>query len=293
MAKKYYWLKLKEDFFTQPKIKKLRKIAGGDTYTIIYLKLQLLSLTNNGILEYEGIESTFENELALKLDEEIEDVKLTIAYLKSQELIEEKDTEFMLLEATKNIGSETDSAERVRRFRQKQIEQKNEEKTLLGNDSVTECNKTLISNSYLSNSSSNNSSNNKLNNNKKIKEINKDIKYIEQDIKKIVDTFRELYKQYGYSHRFARTNTTKKIKSILKSPKKDKRLYPMQIYLAYKLYLHENYEEGTKVQFIKNSDTFLTSQVYDYTERIQKRFEKEMQAKYGEDWKKIKFEYKE
>ena len=36
--KKYYWLKLKEDFFRDKKIKKLRKIAGGDTYTIIYLK---------------------------------------------------------------------------------------------------------------------------------------------------------------------------------------------------------------------------------------------------------------
>ena len=31
--KKYYWLKLKEDFFRQKEIKKLRKIAGGDTYT--------------------------------------------------------------------------------------------------------------------------------------------------------------------------------------------------------------------------------------------------------------------
>ena len=26
MAKKYFWLKLKNDFFTQPKIKKLREL---------------------------------------------------------------------------------------------------------------------------------------------------------------------------------------------------------------------------------------------------------------------------
>ena len=45
-SKKYYWLKLKNDFFTSKEMKKLRKIAGGDTYTIIYLKLQLLSLQN-------------------------------------------------------------------------------------------------------------------------------------------------------------------------------------------------------------------------------------------------------
>ena len=58
-AKKYYWLKLMKDFFTQPKIKKLRKIAGGDTYTIIYLKLQLLSIDSDATLEYQGIEENF------------------------------------------------------------------------------------------------------------------------------------------------------------------------------------------------------------------------------------------
>ena len=38
--RRYYWLKLKDDFFKDKKIKKLRQLAGGDTYTIIYLKLQ-------------------------------------------------------------------------------------------------------------------------------------------------------------------------------------------------------------------------------------------------------------
>ena len=42
MAKQYYWLQLKEDFFRQKEIKLLRKIAGGDTYTIIYLKMMLV-----------------------------------------------------------------------------------------------------------------------------------------------------------------------------------------------------------------------------------------------------------
>ena len=34
-GKRYYWLKLQDDFFKSKRIKKLRKIAGGDTYTII------------------------------------------------------------------------------------------------------------------------------------------------------------------------------------------------------------------------------------------------------------------
>ena len=43
MGKRYYWLKLPEDFFGDKAIKRLRKIAGGDTYVIIYLKMEIRS----------------------------------------------------------------------------------------------------------------------------------------------------------------------------------------------------------------------------------------------------------
>ena len=79
--KKYYWLKLKEDFFRDKKIKKLRSIAGGDTYTIIYLKMQLLSLKNEGKLFFENVEDNFIEEIALEIDEKIEDVKVCVLYL--------------------------------------------------------------------------------------------------------------------------------------------------------------------------------------------------------------------
>lgn len=119
--KRYYWLKLKEDYFNSPKIKKLRKIAGGDTYTIIYLKMQLLSIKNNGIIEFEKIEPTFQEELALKLDEDVENVGITLSYLQTQGLIEvNNNNKFLLLEANDNIGSESESAKRVRLFRERE-----------------------------------------------------------------------------------------------------------------------------------------------------------------------------
>lgn len=119
-AKKYYWLKLKDDFFTQPKIKKLRKIAGGDTYTIIYLKMQLLSLKNEGILVFEGMEDNFVDEIALCIDEEPENVGITVNYLLRQGLLEQvSETDFLLQQTVQNIGSESSSAERVRRFRER------------------------------------------------------------------------------------------------------------------------------------------------------------------------------
>lgn len=140
MAKRYYWLKLKDDYLDSPKIKKLRKIAGGDTYTIIYLKMQLLSVKNQGVIEYEGIEQTFAEELALKLNEDPDNVKVTLSYLASQGLIEEsEDSTYLLPEAIKSIGSEDQSAERVRAFRKKKTLHCNADVTA-SNALVTACN---------------------------------------------------------------------------------------------------------------------------------------------------------
>lgn len=134
MAKKYYWLKLKNNFFSQPKIKKLRKIAGGDTYTIIYLKMQLYSLEDDGKLYFDGIEENFVEEMALKIDEDPENVGVTIQFLIAQGLmiLRDDDNEYLMTETQESIGSESDSAQRVRAHR--------ERKALHCNDTVTLCN---------------------------------------------------------------------------------------------------------------------------------------------------------
>lgn len=129
-GKRYYWLKLQDDFFTSKRIKKLRKIAGGDTYTIIYLKMQLLAMKNNGMLEYTGLESTFAEELALDLDEEPENVSVTINFLLSCGLLETNDNvEYFVPYAVANTGSETSSAKRVREFRERKALQCNTDVT--------------------------------------------------------------------------------------------------------------------------------------------------------------------
>lgn len=121
MAKRYYWLKLMDDFFTQPRMKKLRKIAGGDTYTIIYLKMMLLSINDGGKLYFEGIEDNFVDDLALRIDEEPDNVKFTVLYLLNQGLMEcvQEGEEYLLPEAINSIGSETDKAAMMRSLRDK------------------------------------------------------------------------------------------------------------------------------------------------------------------------------
>lgn len=122
--KKYYWLKLKENFFRQKEIKKLRRIAGGDTYTVIYLKLLLLSLKNDGKVYFEGIEDEFSEELALELDEDINNVAMTITFLRKHDLLEIKnEDEYLLTRCSEMVGMECASAERVRKHRLKKQEQ--------------------------------------------------------------------------------------------------------------------------------------------------------------------------
>lgn len=119
-VKKFYWLKLKSDFFNSKRIKKLRRMAGGDTYTIIYLKMQLAALKTDGVLQWTGVEDDFASELALDLDERSEDVQMTLAFLLAQGLIETSNGEsYFLPWVVENTGSETDAAERMRKMRER------------------------------------------------------------------------------------------------------------------------------------------------------------------------------
>ena len=118
MGKRYFWLRLKDDFFSSKRMKKLRKIAGGATYTIIYLKLQLLAVKREGVLEYTGLEDTFADELALDIDESPDDVQVTLNYLVSCGLAEMlTERELLLPYVVENTGSEGASAQRVREHR--------------------------------------------------------------------------------------------------------------------------------------------------------------------------------
>ena len=128
--RRFFWLKLKEDFFNSKRIKKLRKLAGGDTLTIIYLKMQLKSIKTDGVLSFTGLEKSFAEELALDLDESPEDVGLLLNYLLSVGLIETSDNvNFLLPYAVESIGSEGASAERVRNFRDRKALQSNDDVT--------------------------------------------------------------------------------------------------------------------------------------------------------------------
>ena len=118
--KRYYWLKLQNDFFSRKEIKRLRRIAGGDTLTIIYLKMLCRSLKDNGKLYYDGLDNDFVSELAMDIDEDTENVQITVNYLIKTGLLEQIDeVEYTLKDAESNTGTETAVAARVRKHRER------------------------------------------------------------------------------------------------------------------------------------------------------------------------------
>ena len=130
MEKRYYWLKFRSDFFDSKRIKKLRNMAGGDTYCIIYLKMQLKALNSGGVLEFTGIEDDFSDELALDIDERPDDVKVTLLFLLQYGLCECSDNiHYYLPWVAENSGSETASTQRSRECRKRKALQCNTDAT--------------------------------------------------------------------------------------------------------------------------------------------------------------------
>lgn len=131
--KRFFWLKLKENFFDEKYIKALRRLPQGDSLVIVYLKMQLKSLKTEGIIKYEGILPDSISELALVLDEDENIVKLTVEALVRYGVIERWENETFYMSAMQQlIGSETQAAARVRKHR--------EAKALQCNGDVTKCN---------------------------------------------------------------------------------------------------------------------------------------------------------
>ena len=117
--KRYYWIQLAQDFFKSKEMKLLRKIAGGDTHTIIYLKMMLISLEDGGHIYYDELADNLAEEIALVIDENVEDIKITLIFLESKGLLTRKnDRDYFLEQVPEMVGSETASTRRSRKHRE-------------------------------------------------------------------------------------------------------------------------------------------------------------------------------
>lgn len=120
--KRYYWLKLKKDFFDGKMIKILRTFETGDKLILIFLKLELFSLENDGYIYYEHMLPTFEQELSVAIDEDPSLVKEAFRTLLKFGAIKKIDEDKYYISALEDcIGSESRSAQMKREYRSKTL----------------------------------------------------------------------------------------------------------------------------------------------------------------------------
>lgn len=116
-------------------MKLLRKMPGGDTYTIIYLKLMLISLEDSGKIYFEELAQDLAEEMALLIDEDTEAVRMTLMFLSKKGLLtRHSDYEFFLEQVPEMIGSETASTRRSRKHREQKALQCNTNATKRNGD---------------------------------------------------------------------------------------------------------------------------------------------------------------
>lgn len=131
--KRYYWLRLRNDYFGQLEQKKLKRCEQGKYMQLIYIRMMLLSVDKAGMIYFQGIYDTLQEELAEILDEPVELISKTLKFMVDNRMatIDENNNCF-IPEVLKITGSECYSAERMRRHREKiRLSQ--------GNTPVTNC----------------------------------------------------------------------------------------------------------------------------------------------------------
>ena len=137
MAKRIFWLKLHDSFFRDVRVKALLRQPGGNEAFIIFLKLFVESLRTEGTIYSESIAEEFTEELAILIDEDKEKIERAMQLLTKHRLITLNDSELVFVDYDFCVGSESDSAKRVRKHRE--MLQSNNDVTESNND-VTFCN---------------------------------------------------------------------------------------------------------------------------------------------------------
>ena len=120
-AKKFYWLKLKRDFFKRHDIRIIEEMPNGKDYVLFYLKLLLESIDHEGSLRFSDTIPYNEQMLSVITNTNVDIVRSAMRLFTELNLIEIFDDQTIFMgEVEKMIGSESESASRMRRLRQKQ-----------------------------------------------------------------------------------------------------------------------------------------------------------------------------
>jgi predicted phage replisome organizer len=116
--KKYYWLKLKRDFFKRHDIRIIEEMPNGKDYILFYLKMLIESIDHEGELRFSETIPYNEQMLSVVTNTNVDVVKAAMKIFIDLNMIEIlDDSTIYMAEVTKLIGSETAAAARMRKSR--------------------------------------------------------------------------------------------------------------------------------------------------------------------------------
>ena len=116
--KKYYWLKLKRDFFKRHDIRIIEEMPNGKEYLLFYLKLLVESIDHEGELRFSDTVPYNEQMLSVITNTNIDVVRSAMKLFIELKMIDvQDDATIYMAEVNKLIGGETAWAEKKRRQR--------------------------------------------------------------------------------------------------------------------------------------------------------------------------------
>jgi predicted phage replisome organizer len=120
MDKKYYWLKLKKDFFKRHDIKIIEDMDNGKDYILFYLKLLCESVDHEGNLRFSETIPYNEKMLSTITNTNIDIVRSAMKVFTELNMIEVlEDSTIFMRECNKMLGCETYWAEQKRKQRER------------------------------------------------------------------------------------------------------------------------------------------------------------------------------
>lgn len=118
--KKYYWLKLKRDFFKRHDIRIIEEMPNGKDYVLFYLKMLLESIDHEGSLRFSDTIPYNEQMLSVVTNTNVDIVRSAMKMFIDLKMIDLMDDKTIYMtEVDKLIGSETGWAEKKRLQRAK------------------------------------------------------------------------------------------------------------------------------------------------------------------------------
>ena len=120
--KKFYWLKLKRDFFKRHDIRIIEEMPNGKEYVLFYIKLLLESIDHEGSLRFSDMIPYNENMLSVITNTNVDIVRSAMKLFTELNLVEIFDDQTIYMgEVKKMIGSavDNDAANRQRRCRER------------------------------------------------------------------------------------------------------------------------------------------------------------------------------